>query len=613
MFKRWNLNNRGITERRRSRLRIFVLILLLGPVIWLFLSDQVYNGVEDGADDEPPMEPTWFKLLNNTGGSNNIPSRHYHRGQTPPLFIYGNIPLSVNSIIIPNRYPVHRNLAGNLSHLAESLHEKQVTHQADCWEKASQSPIFPSPPSPIKEQLKPSYVEESDVLLREEFQFLNTGSSDSPSEKATFYFGYDIPSSIKNEETPWWVSSGSHLPCTASIQRRLYEYENLASCEDRNFLLSDIKAGGYGLGGSLVSIAFDFLNAMILGRTLVIGAPTSVSRWKFLARGCFQWGLRLLDCFYLPPTRCNVSNEPVHNVRTRREAILSNAKIIRKKTFEMSGLNRDSLPSDEVFFGPGHQEWSCYPEYLNWVKNPANMVVQGTFEKGINTKLYFMLAQVFMYLTRAPQPWFQQMIHHHLSPLGVFPSCENNIKREASNTNQCTIYVQDRGEEGKMREYYNVFGCHTVGLSLYKDYTHAISTSTESNSSKTLCSVFISGGTPFQSFLWLKKHLEKSSHPVLSTWNLSTLAAGAESVRWGASSPAASWVDMYAGVASTNWVCMVQSNWCRVIDFLRMTHGRKNCGFVDIGMLLLTSVEFRKKYCVIGNFPTKPFSNVVRN
>ncbi|ORC93524.1 uncharacterized protein TM35_000014010 [Trypanosoma theileri] len=615
MFKRWNINSRRTKERRRSRYDIIILaIVLVLLVIWLLLSAQVYHNVEDGAGNDKPLgESTNIRDANNNSG--HLP--HRQRSYTPPLFVDGNIPPNVNSIFLPHRYPVHENLPGNSSDITAALYEKKVTHQEECWRSSSQSPIFPSPPSLIKEQLQPVYVEKSDLLLRQEFQFLNNNNNNnnnmrnnSLSKNETFYLGYDTPSSLNNKESPWWVSSGSHLPCTASIQRRLYEYENLASCEERTFLLSDIKAGGYGLGGSLVLLAFDFLNAMILGRTLVIGAPSTVNRWKFLAEGCFQNGIRALDCFYLPPTRCNVSNEPIHNVRTRTQAVHSSARVIRKKTFEMPDLNRDSIPTDEAFFGPGYQEWSCYPEYLNWINNPANMVVQGTFKSGIDTRLYFMLAQVFMYLTRAPQPWFQQMIYHHLSPLGILSTHENEIMRKINN--QCTIYIQDRGEEGKMREYYNVFGCHTVGLSLYRDYVRTISTSTELNSSKIPCSVFVSGGTPLQSFLWLKKQLEEYSYPVMSTWNLSTLSAGAESVRWGASSPAASWVDMYAGVASTNWVCMVQSNWCRVIDFLRMTHGRKNCGFIDIGILLLTSVEFRKKYCVIGDFPTKPFSNVIR-
>ncbi|RNF24703.1 uncharacterized protein Tco025E_02383 [Trypanosoma conorhini] len=517
---------------------------------------------------------------------------------------------AVNSIVLPYRYPMHRHLPTNRSAVAAAIQEKQVRRQAGCWATAHASPLFPAPTTHASATLRSVRLEAADVMLQQEYFFARQTPTDTLAA-GTFFSGYDTPVTAVNETTtPWWVSEKfNHLPCTMEVQKRLHEYQNVASCGDRKFLLSELKEGGHGLGSSLIVIAFDFLSAMKLGRSLLIGGPGSEKKWQFSARGCWQWGRRSLDCFFLPPSRCKLPVGPVLVVRNWRDAARSSARVIRKHSVDTPGLDRNTLLSNEVFFGPGHQGWACYAKYQEWLRDPANIAVFGTFERALDTRLSFMLAQVFTYLTRAPQPWFQAMIHYHLSHLGLV--AVDGIRVATPPSTQCMVYVQDRGEAAKMREYYNVFGCHTVGLSLYRDYVLAISNFSGATSSQRVCRVFVSGGTPYQSFLWLKKEFENESYDVLSTWNISTLNAGFESKRWGASSPAASWVDLYAGVASTNWVCVVQSNWCRMIYFLRLTHGRAECGFVDIGALLLTSTEARGKYCVVSNFPTKPFSNVI--
>jgi len=91
-----------------------------------------------------------------------------------------------------------------------------------------------------------------------------------------------------------------------------------------------------------------------------------------------------------------------------------------------------------------------------------------------------------------------------------------------------------------------------------------------------------------------------------------SVSVARESSRWGAAAPMASWLDLYARVAANSWICVVQSNWCRLVNFLRMTGGKGACAssFVDLGMLMLVSPQLREKYCVVGKeWPTKPFSN----
>ncbi|RNF04639.1 hypothetical protein TraAM80_04934 [Trypanosoma rangeli] len=586
--------------------------MTLGVLVWMLVVLQLHYG-GDGAATATSVKPSSapaarsrvhaaaFTITNATDSSEKLSS----------MFLKGNMACAAKSIDLPYFYPMHRHLPANGSAVAAAIEEKQMRRQASCWATAHESPLFPSPPSHEAALLRPVHVEAADAMLRQEYFFARQTPTDSMGS-GTFFSGYDTPVTAVNETVaPWWVTDKfHHLPCTVEVQKRLYEYQNKASCGDRKFLLSDLKEGGHGLGSSLIVVAFDFLSALRLGRSLLIGGPRFSKKWQFSAQGCWQERRRSLDCFYLPPSRCQFPGGPVQVVRKGRDAARSSARVIRKYSVDIPGLDRSTLPSEEAFFGPGHRQWDCYPKYQQWLQDPANVAVYGTFESGLDTRLSFMLAQAFTYLTRAPQPWFQAMIEYHLAPLGIATS---HAMRAASYSGAyCMFYVQDRGEVAKMREYYNVFGCHTVGLSLYRDYVCAIGNSFGGNSSQTPCRVYISGGTPHRSYLWLKREFENASYEVLSTWNLSTLNAGSESMRWGASSPAASWVDLYAGVASTNWVCVVQSNWCRMINFLRLTHGRVDCGFVDIGAMLLTSIEAREKYCVVSNFPTKPFSNVIR-
>ncbi|CUG06103.1 Hypothetical protein, putative, partial [Bodo saltans] len=332
------------------------------------------------------------------------------------------------------------------------------------------------------------------------------------------------------------------------------------------------------------------------------------------------------DCFFLPVSPCKPSG-PVEVVSNRRQALRSTSAVIVKKSFDIDGLSRNDLPSDELFFGPIRNS-VCYPKYKQWIADPANIYIQGTFERGADPRLFYMLAQAMRFLMRAPQPWFRQMLQHHLPmvgiPASVLPTAAANTVVTSSvyslkegDAAQAVIYVQERGEIAKFREYYNVFGCHNINQSVFLDYIAqwcGSSAAPTSSSTSPRCNVYISGNTPFKNYQHLSTSLEKENIGVLSTWRHPSVAKGgaAETERWGANSPASSWIDMFAGVSSTNWICIVQSNWCRVINLLRLTSGRASCGFIDGGALMIASSLDRDKYCIVGPYPTKAFSNRIK-
>ena len=274
---------------------------------------------------------------------------------------------------------------------------------------------------------------------------------------------------------------------------------------------------------------------------------------------------------------------------------------MRKSSFDIKGLGRNNVPTDEEFFGPSIMASSCYASYKTWTGDARNTYLQGTFERGADPRLFYMLAQAVKYLMREPQPWFRSMLAYHLPKIGV-----GNILNDRR-----LVYVQDRGEIAKYREYYNTFGCHTIRSTMLSDFALTIAGNWQKVSDEKVA-VFISGNTPNAVFLELEKIFIDSSISVSSTWRHPDLGT-AESSRWGASSPASSWIDLYAGVASSSWVCIVQSNWCRMINFLRLTSSRASCNFVDVGVVMLADGTARRKYCVVNSeWPTKPFSNVLQ-
>lgn len=451
-----------------------------------------------------------------------------------------------------------------------------------------------------------------------------------------------------------------NLPCTEQVQRRLWRHQHPTSCDNARFLVSRLKEGAHGIGSAVTLVAHDFLSALILGRVLVIDHRTP---WYFSSSSCGA-SRRGWDCLFVPPSPCAVPSSHAM-VASKGDAQRSSSRAIRKKSFDIPGLARHDIPTPEQFFG-GYEVGTrgrCYTAVKRWLRDPANTYVMGTFEKGADPLLFMMMAQVTRYLMRAPQPWFRAMLDSHFAsvrllsvvgrattqltqpaPLSETEAAKGTAKRKApmvtgaaSTTSPfgvksaMVVYVQERGEIAKYREYYNAFGCHTVDNSLFVRYVTTICNATAAtirnargsinadhqglpcggaaaNHGACGCLAYISGNTPVKGYEYVKDELERAGVGVLSTWQHPRLSSSQESQRWGASAAFASWVDLYAGVAATGWVCTVQSNWCRVINFLRLTSGRAQCPFVDVGALMISSGDARAKYCVVKNgWPTKPF------
>jgi hypothetical protein len=322
--------------------------------------------------------------------------------------------------------------------------------------------------------------------------------------------------------------------------------------------------------------------------------------------------------------------------------------VIRKKSFDLPGLSRSTAPTLEAFFGYAQDQAvaaKCVPLVSAWAAEPANRAfVMGTIDGANDPILQYQLAQVVAFLMRDLQPWFERMLRTHLPrampiaarianadsqfthPQAAAAEHAGAVTTPASGRSGGLVYayVQGRGEVAKYREYYSAIGCHNArpvafALELARSFCPAVvppaSTRVDLRSNNTACVLYVSGNTPQADFQTLRNDPNVVAHAdaVESTWLVSLAPAARasepESARWGASSPAASWVDLFAGVHATAWACVVQSNWCRVIHFLRATVGaRAHCPFVDLGAALLADQELRAAACdVRPEWPTKPF------
>jgi hypothetical protein len=538
----------------------------------------------------------------------------------------------MSDVPMPYKYPMHRNLPRPRNKIVVAMHNEHLSlekQSQSCWGRGSAGlPIFQ--PAPLF--LRPIVDRSIAAKLKQEFDFENADGSNSG--ETFFEDGAQDRLNADGSHHPWWVAESNSddddatqksgdLPCTAEVQARLFELQNpfldkkTNACTHHNlrFLVSKLKEGAHGVGSALTLVAHDLLSSIIVGRVLQL--QTS-SKWYFSSPHCSDAKHGGWDCFFLPVSPCKPSGS-VEVVSNRRQALRSTSPVIVKKSFDIDGLSRNDLPSDELFFGPIRNS-KCYPKYKQWIEDPANIYIQGTFERAADPRLFYMLAQAMRFLMRAPQPWFRQMLQHHLPMVGISASVMPTISKLATATDaKAVIYVQERGEIAKFREYYNVFGCHNINQSVFLDYITRWCSRRRENMGGALtsasCSVYISGNTPFKNYQLLAASIEKENiGTILSTWRHPSVVKGgaAETERWGANSPASSWIDMFAGVSSTNWICIVQSNWCRVINLLRLTSGRASCGFIDGGALMIASAADRDKYCVVGPYPTKAFSNRIK-
>ena len=481
---------------------------------------------------------------------------------------------------------------------------------------------------------------------------------------------------------------GGALPCTAAIQRRLYAYQfgdspgggddsgdggdGAGWCQRQRLLVTKLKQGAHGVGSAVTLLAHDMLAAIILGRRLAITAPSS--GWYFApAVAC---GGRAWTCFFLPAGRCRPATGAV-TVGSKKDAAKSTAAVIVKRHFDVPGLSRDDAPTLRDFLGEAliaaHPR--CVRRIEAWVGGGKGTAaaeamsarVMGSFGGGGDPLLYFMLAQATRFLMRGAQPWFAAMLAAHAE--GVLPpthrprllppspsshagvddsdgatgsdATRGTTTRRLPPVDDSTllVYVQDRGEVAKYREYYNTLACHTFNATAgFPAIARAIRRHRRGGNDDhgrrrgdglrraAAVAVYVSGNTPRPTFDALAAALAADGVPVFSTWRSPLLRPGraaaaapkdgaGDTARWGAAHPAAAWLDLWvgAGGAAGGWACIVQSNWCRVIDFLRLTSARRGppCPFVDIGVLLLADPPSRRAFCVArpGEWPTKPFSN----
>lgn len=528
--------------------------------------------------------------------------------------------ISHATIDMPYKYPMHQQLPNPRWKVAEAIfnHHLNAKQNEQCWNRSGSEAIFSPYPAALQK-----VVDRNPLLsekLEKEFDFRNIDAH-------TFFL--DEFDDVLNDDgdvdsPPWWApNNGNDLPCTSQVQARLYKLQHphqtngKMDCRKVRYLVSKLKQNAHGVGSALTLVAHDLLSSIMIGRVLQVQTN---SRWYFSSPHCAEAQKAGWECFFMPLSSCTAQGA-VEIVKNRRQALRSLAPVIVKSSFDIEGLSRNDIPSDELFFGPIRKD-VCYQAYQEWLKDAGNVYIQGTFQRGADPALFYMLSQAMKYLLRAPQPWFRNMLRHHF-PLVGLPNVDQLLPTTAVVARQplspegplALVYIQERGEPAKFREYYNTFGCHTIHGDMLVRYASRFCEEFASGGggAKERCRVYISGNTPFKNYLNFSAAFAKSEvvGGVLSTWKHPSIvkANAAESERWGANTPASSWIDLFAGIASTNWICIVQSNWCRVINFMRLTSGRGSCGFVDGGSLMISSADERKKYCIVGPWPTKAFSN----
>lgn len=466
-----------------------------------------------------------------------------------------------------------------------------------------------APPAVGQRKAHPASFAADWAKLREEFAFPKQTS-------ATVDDGLDA---IIDPYSSLDMAAGSSdayagsLPCTAEAQRRLAAHQS--DCRGGKFLESKLKEGAHGVGSAVTLLAHDFLGAMMVGRVFTIAR----TRWYFAPKSCAAGGW---NCLYTPPTNCSSSadgaggSESVSSIGAARR---SRASTIRKKAFDISGLSRNDAPTLLDFFGGSASPDAarCAKAVEAWAKDGRQSIyLMGTFARGADPILGYMMAQVTRYLMRAPKAWFATMLRHHVAQTFKEPG---ELGR--------AVYVQDRGEVAKYREYFNAFGCHTFQPATFAELPLALSgaiadstSSTSSGSARRRPVLYVSGNTPLALYRKLSERYTKElGWSVRSVWAHPAVATG-ESERWGASAPFTSWTDLYVGAGAGAWVCAVQSNWCRVINFLRLTarsaaarpHAAA-CPFVDLGLLMLANATARDRYCLTDPaWPTKPYAGAVR-
>eukprot|EP01065_Artemidia_motanka_P030258 TRINITY_DN36278_c0_g1_i1.p1 TRINITY_DN36278_c0_g1~~TRINITY_DN36278_c0_g1_i1.p1 ORF type:complete len:603 (+),score=152.06 TRINITY_DN36278_c0_g1_i1:123-1811(+) len=477
---------------------------------------------------------------------------------------------------LPYEYVVHRRLPA-ADALAAGQERQRRKVAGSCADVST--PPLPVPPHAALRPVPAAAV--SVQSLETEFRFKLGGDgpvADSQRER--------LP-----DGKAWWVPGDGNIPCTAEAQHALWAHQHPSDCASAKFLVSRLKEGAHGLGSALSLVVHDLLSAVLLRRVLII----EPGRWYFAPSAC-SGKYQGWECYFASPSHCALpSGVSVHTLHNGRDAKSAKHKAVKKKSFDVPGAGRNDLPQLLQLLGGNAQ---CEQQVKEWVADPSNAYLMGTFARGADPMLIWAMSQALRYLVRGPQPWFAAAISANLAVAG-YPQ-----KWESAGA---VVFEQLRGEEAKFREYYNAFGCHDVDLAAYVNLS---ATAIRQSGGGV---VYISGNTPQKRYQELKDRHEQRGESVWSTWQHPAAVASRETARWGADSLLVSWVDFWAGVASTGWVCIVQSNWCRMINFLRLTAGRAACPFYDLGMRMLALPDERRRYCIArSEWPKKPFSTVLR-
>eukprot|EP01060_Flectonema_neradi_P009607 TRINITY_DN16846_c0_g1_i1.p1 TRINITY_DN16846_c0_g1~~TRINITY_DN16846_c0_g1_i1.p1 ORF type:complete len:577 (+),score=87.84 TRINITY_DN16846_c0_g1_i1:49-1731(+) len=483
-----------------------------------------------------------------------------------------------NSIQLPYTYPVHQQIVSR-----EKLYEgvqKQVEKQVRTCADHTTEPLLPAP-----SEYKRKHPKTSHTSLLNDF-YIGDESKLVHSKDGLFLSGTSKPN-IKDVSDIYWIpedtdNSQINLPCTREAQLGLFKSQNPSDCASANFLATRLKADAHGLGSALSLVVHDLISSVLLGRIVTVKS----NKWFFAPSECGSNGW---TCYFTTPSYCPDPQEKGDILSSKT----SKARVVRKKDTDQKGVSRSDLPELSTIL-----DAKCVDIVNKWSKQPENTYLMGTFKKGSDPLLTWWMAQAIRYLVRTPQPWFSDAISSNLAGQG-FPWKDG------------LVFQQLRGEIAKFREYYNTFGCHDVHITAYQKWTNTIYNNQHGKSDQPT-SIYISGNTPHDSFLSLVS-MQRADHQIYSTWNHSAAAVSSESKRWGANTLVVSWVDFWAGVASSGWVCIIQSNWCRMINFLRLTAGRANCPFIDLGVTMLSDPDERQQYCIVKDeWPKKPFSSVIQ-
>ena len=80
------------------------------------------------------------------------------------------------------------------------------------------------------------------------------------------------------------------------------------------------------------------------------------------------------------------------------------------------------------------------------------------------------------------------------------------------------VYIQDRGEIAKYRDYFNTSGCHTIQSQMLGDFAVRIAKTWRQDDASTDVAIFISGNTPQAVFSQLDGFFNASGVLALGTW-----------------------------------------------------------------------------------------------